>query len=212
MEEKLTTDRPSDPKGPNSIAGDGSHPTGSGGLSLGDTMHPFEKAGLGLAPFRFVDFYVKRGPIKIENRDGTTTQVGAPGQPMGTCQYCYQGIANICVIESADGRRSEVGCDCVKKVGDKGLGREVGRVKREHERKRRQVRNDAKLVKVNAEIDAALSSESARKVLSAKPHPFPALASKGMTRLDWVEYMRKNAGLRGRTDAANYIKMWTEAA
>ena len=34
----MTTDRPSDPKGPNSIAGDGSHPTGSGGLSLGDTM------------------------------------------------------------------------------------------------------------------------------------------------------------------------------
>lgn len=80
------------------------------------TEHPFQKRGLGLAPFRMVDFYEDRGPKTICTKDGVTHQVGSPGQAMGTCDYCGTGIAYICVIKSADGKEFKVGTDCVEKT------------------------------------------------------------------------------------------------
>lgn len=65
-----------------------------------ETIHTFEQAGLGKAPFRFVGMFEKRGPIPCP--DGT--MIGAPGQPMGTCDFCGNGIAQCCQIESADGK------------------------------------------------------------------------------------------------------------
>lgn len=65
-------------------------------------LHVFQKAGLGLAPFRFVDIYT------------------APGQGDG-CHYCGTGIKQVCVIESADGKRFKVGIDCVRKTNSAGL-------------------------------------------------------------------------------------------
>ena len=53
-------------------------------------IHVFEKAGLGVAPFRFVGVEERRGPIQIS----ATLFVGAPGQPMGSCQLCGTGIAD----------------------------------------------------------------------------------------------------------------------
>lgn len=69
------------------------------------TQHPFESAGLGLAPFAYVGMIEK-------------TYSACPGhsQPAGTCDYCGQGIKYCCEIRSADGRRFTVGCDCVRKV------------------------------------------------------------------------------------------------
>jgi hypothetical protein len=69
-------------------------------------IHPFEAAGLGLAPFRFVGMEHK------------TFQAcpGAPIQVGGSCDYCSTGISYFCWIESADGRRFKVGSDCVAKV------------------------------------------------------------------------------------------------
>jgi hypothetical protein len=75
-------------------------------------IHPFEASGLGKAPFQFKGMYEDRGPHTLE--DGT--QVGSPGQPMGTCHYCGMGIAFCCAIESSDGRKFIVGTDCVKKT------------------------------------------------------------------------------------------------
>jgi hypothetical protein len=78
-----------------------------------DKLHPFESAGLGKAPFKFVGFYRDIGPKPMG--DGMTT-IGAPGQPMGTCDYCLNGIANCYQIASADGKHFVVGCDCVDKL------------------------------------------------------------------------------------------------
>lgn len=79
--------------------------------------HVFEKARLGVAPFRFIGCEEKRGPIRLA--DGT--EIGADGQPMGTCDYCGQGIAICCSILSADGRKFVVGSDCVARTGDAGI-------------------------------------------------------------------------------------------
>jgi hypothetical protein len=82
-------------------------------------MHPFEKSGLGKAPFRCVGFSRKIGPIRrieVINGVGVEVMIGAPGQPMGACQHCGQGIADCFEIRSADGKTFIVGSDCVGKT------------------------------------------------------------------------------------------------
>ena len=76
-----------------------------------NTMHPFEKSGLGKAPFRFVGHERKVGPIQV----GFMT-IGAPGQPMGTCDHCGTGIADCYSVVSSDGNRFVVGSDCIEKL------------------------------------------------------------------------------------------------
>lgn len=108
-------------------------------------MHPFEKAGLGKAPFRCV----------------AVTQnwySAAPGhlQPGGSCDYCGTGIAYEYHIESAAPGRFKVGCDCVWKTygGDKKAAdvevegfkeqrRELARVRREAGRAERKASREA---------------------------------------------------------------------
>ena len=75
-------------------------------------LHPFEDAGLGVAPFRFVGVENRVGPISLGN--GVT--VGAPGQPMGVCDYCSQGIKECCIIQDSTGKTFVVGNVCVGKT------------------------------------------------------------------------------------------------
>lgn len=56
--------------------------------------HLFERAGLGIAPFHCVAVY--------------------KGTPTG-CRYCGTGIVYRCVIEDKNGKKFEVGTDCVMK-------------------------------------------------------------------------------------------------
>ena len=76
------------------------------------TLHPFEEAGLGKAPFKFVGHERRVGPIDL----GEGRSVGAPGQPMGTCDHCGMGIADCYHVESSDGKRFVVGCQCIEKL------------------------------------------------------------------------------------------------
>src|SRR5262245_32855473 len=70
-----------------------------------DDRHPFERAGLGKAPFRFVT-----------HRENWYSACQGHRQPGGTCDYCLNGIANEFVIRSVDGREFVVGSDCVMKL------------------------------------------------------------------------------------------------
>jgi len=73
--------------------------------------HVFERAGLGVAPFRFVgvtESIFKAAP-------------DAPRQPGTCCDFCGTGIMVVCIIQDANGKRFKVGSDCVAKTGDKGL-------------------------------------------------------------------------------------------
>jgi hypothetical protein len=86
--------------------------------------HPFEKAGLGQAPFRCV---------------GVTENVfmlpGGESKAGGCCDYCYTGIRYEFHIESADDKHFKVGCDCVRKTGMVAGFREV---RAKHAREKRQ--------------------------------------------------------------------------
>lgn len=68
--------------------------------------HPFEKAGLGKAPFRCVGV----SEMAFTLPDGNTRAGGA-------CQYCGTGIRWAFHIKSSDGAHFHVGCDCVEKTG-----------------------------------------------------------------------------------------------
>lgn len=74
-------------------------------------IHLFERAGLGLAPFRVVGFEV------IKHRAGDHVQAGS------SCDFCGTGIANVFWIQGSEpgAVRFKVGCDCVQKTGDAGL-------------------------------------------------------------------------------------------
>lgn len=116
-------------------------------MATATNLHPFTKSGLGEAPFRCVGMHVEQGPRQLPN--GLT--VGAPGQPLGTCDHCGMGIKYVYDIVSADGNRFGVGCECVLKtarmsdagrtiVEDAAVVRDVKRIKRDHDRQLRQER------------------------------------------------------------------------
>jgi len=75
-----------------------------------DNVNPvgyvFERAGLGLAPFHFVGFSIKK----------FQACPGAPVQPGTCCDCCGTGIMLVCNIKSSDGRLFKVCSDCVVKI------------------------------------------------------------------------------------------------
>lgn len=156
-------------------------------------VHKFEAAGLGRAPFRFVGIEEKRGPIRYTDKaTGLEMEVGAPGQPMGTCEYCGQGIAICCTVRSADGKTFIVGSDCIAKVGDAGLKKLVDTKVRQRTKamEESRIENMRKL----------LAQETVRDTLSRHPSP-----SKFGTLLSWAEWMMKNAGHTGRMRVVRLI-------
>ena len=178
-------------------------------------IHPFTKSGLGEAPFRFVGMTEQRGPIKVTDpKTGVTFECGSPGQPMGSCDHCGTGIAFCYAIESADGKRSVVGCDCILKLAldsnarscvDAALIREVKAEKRKLDRAARQRRAAEKL----ARLEALMADTAVRATLAAMPHPSAWAAEKGETGLDHAEWMLRRCGDAGRARLLKWIEKVT---
>lgn len=122
--------------------------------------HPFEKAGLGVGPFKVVRCERRVGPLRRTcPKSGLEIEIGAPGQPMGACEYCGTGIAQCWEIASSDGKRFIVGSECVKKTCDGGL---IQAVKR-RETKDRKAREVARIQAVRD----MLNDPSARMILES---------------------------------------------
>ena len=109
-------------------------------------MHPFEKAGFGKAPYRCTGV--------TENR---FVMPGFGWKPGGSCCYCGTGILYEYHVESSDGCKFHVGCDCAEKIGLQDVIRpvrlELARKKREAGAKRRR-----------EERAAAWAAEKAKRV------------------------------------------------
>lgn len=159
-----------------------------------DQEHVFQRAGLGLAPFRFVGVETRRGPIPLPGGGFA----GAPGQPMGSCDYCGTGIADCYLIESADGRRFVVGSECVRKTGDAGLTAQVDKERS----KRRKLAQEARIQRAR---DALRLPEVADR-LRAKPHGRAYFAERGLTRLEEVSWLMDHAGMSGKVRAARIVE------
>lgn len=146
------------------------------------TQHVFEAAGLGLAPFRCTGVTVDVGPRNLGN--GCT--VGAPGQPMGTCDFCGTGILYCFHILSSDGKRFIVGCDCVAKTGDAGLRKVVDAVLKEEKDKATDAR-------IRAAFDLFYSNEKVRNAL-------------GDSTCRYIDFCQKHAGRSGALKCARMIE------
>ena len=178
------------------------------------TVHPFEEMGLGKAPFKWLRMYADVGPHKwVDKKTGISYESGAPGQPMGSCDYCGTGIMYVNVIRSADGKKSNIGSDCVRKVCDKAshavmcVERELRYLRntpelRESRKEKRHAREEAKI----AELKLWLADPSVQVILDEKPHPYKERADLGDTLLNWAEWMLENAGNSGRCRAWSRVK------
>lgn len=165
------------------------------------TVHKFEAAGLGKAPFQLVGFDRRVGPIRrmVDFGNGAVeVEVGAPGQPMGSCDYCGTGIADCYVIQSADGKKFVVGSTCVNKTGDAGLRRAMA----PHKRRLKNERDDARI----AAAVETFEREAVRALLATRPHANAYRASLGDTLADSIEWSLANAGRAGKIKAARAIE------
>lgn len=164
-----------------------------------DAVHVFERAGLGRAPFRLVRIERRVGPYPV----GGGVYVGSPGQPVGSCQYCGEGIAECCVIRSADGRDFIVGSVCVNKTGDAGLRSATKLALNRARAERRHQLARERIAAVYARLE---SDEGLRARLAAEPHPYTYRAERGETRLSWARWMLAHAGDRGGLEVVRYLE------
>ena len=162
-------------------------------------MHPFEKAGLGEAPFTFVGVVIRQGPIRSVTKEGITVEVGSPGQPMGTCRYCSQGIKECCIIRDAHGAQFEVGNTCVYKTDDEPMVKETKKAINKSRRERRQQREADRIAAARTYMD---NHPEVGAQLGDRPHP----AIEGKTMLDYVEWMLAHAGRAGKLKVARAIE------
>ena len=164
--------------------------------------HPFEKAGLGKAPFRFVGIETRIGPMPMLDKDGnpTNTMVGSPGQPLGTCALCGQSIAECCFIKSTDGKLFMVGNVCVHKTGDARLDRDVKDAVRSLKREKRHAREAARI----EACQIALHDSAIREALETQPHPNPHFTRN--TLLGWALWMMENAGNSGMIQVCRIVE------
>jgi hypothetical protein len=111
--------------------------------------HPFELAGLGTGPYRFVGMVsipslslAEANPDAYNNalRELPRDLVGG----CGTCANCGMAISNICIVVDAQGRRYGIGSDCVLKTYDSYLGNAVKVAVAKHQREQRRVRAEHK--------------------------------------------------------------------
>ena len=154
-------------------------------------IHKFEKAGLGKAPFACVGYYQDVGPKQVDPNNPSVL-VGAPGQPMGTCDYCGMGIKHVFVIRSSDGHKFRVGSECVYKTGDACITSEV---KQKVNAIKRDAKRERDLARI-ADAQERLQCPDLCAKLGERPHPHPSMGH--LTMMDWVDWMMAHAGISGK--------------
>lgn len=150
-------------------------------------VHPFQKAELGIAPFQCVKVFNKR----------YQPYPGAPSQPGASCDYCGTAIVQCCVIRDVNGKEFIVGNECVKKTGDNELTAQIRKIRntanREAREETKRIARETAETKAKVDIDEAMADPKFTQLLSTLPHPIEAMtATKGATRLSYIEWMLEN--------------------
>jgi len=164
-------------------------------------IHPFEKAGLGKAPFQFVG---------VSEKVYCAYQ-GAPEQPAGTCDFCGNGIRYCYHIRSVDNRNFVVGCECVKRTDNECLTNlsDFDMAVREQKSKLNHLRRAKQVAKEEAGIKVAFDLyPSVRNDMAKHPHPQakPGGWFEGKSLVCWADWMIQRAGHAGRLQVAKTIE------
>lgn len=156
--------------------------------------HPFERSGLGPAPFRFVG----------HERRVHADYPGAPAQPGSTCDHCGTAIAECFFVTAADGQTSKVGCECIRKLDKREcVVTDALRAKRASDRERRHAREQKQIDHGKWLLAVA---RRRRSPSLDEPHPDPYHADRGLTRADWCDWMFANAGNAGKLIVCRWLK------
>jgi hypothetical protein len=159
-------------------------------------IHPFEAAGLGKAPFRYVGMEFQ--DISYGQRNVAIGGVECQTKPGGTCAYCGQYIVNMFRVASADGQEFHVGCDCIRKVDAK--------LVKLADQDIRKMRKERKAAADRATVQAARELlPVAMEKMAGKPHPNAHMAGNGKTLADYVDFLLQCGGNDGRLRAAKLI-------
>lgn len=136
-------------------------------------MHPFEKSGLGKAPFRFVTMFSFPAPSLGEQNPNAYMEAcqeaaniaKSHGVRGGICEHCGMALMNNFIIRSADGHKHVVGCDCVAKtrLSDAALARAVEAAVKAREKTKRAERKETK--RANAEATRKANRRRLRREL-----------------------------------------------
>lgn len=164
------------------------------------SVHPFEEAGLGVAPFHYVG----------HSRAVFRAAPDAPAQPGASCDYCGTGIMDVFHVQGSDGRKFKVGCDCVRRTYAEfnaeipvDFRREFARIEREKREERRVAKYHAATARAHAAI-AALEGHPA--AFADRLHPNAYYASQGKTYRDYIVFMLHRGGTAGKTSAAREVE------
>lgn len=166
-------------------------------------IHPFEKSLLGKAPFRFVCLIaLPASSLCAANPSAynaaireATDDAKHHGVHVGTCNHCGMGIMANYVIVSADGLKSVVGCDCVRKTEWAGADL-VRAVTKAETQRRRAVRKAA------SERRRMSKAAERRNTLRAKRAEWAAANAEAMA----IMISRRNANPFLRSLLANVLK------
>jgi hypothetical protein len=169
-----------------------------------ELVHPFQRSGLGNAPFTYTGMSEK---VYVSHP-------GAPALPGGTCDHCGAGIRYVFHIKSADGKSSGVGCDCILKLNradNRFIGKvelEMKRVKREQNRKTAAIRKERERERI-AKAYGLLADPLNAERLAAMPHPRgfkDRQTGYPLSLANYVNWMRRNAGHTGDLDTAKMLE------
>ncbi len=162
------------------------------------TVHPFERSGLGKAPFRFVGAVqqdIRYGQACVGTIDGVEilTKKG------GTCAHCGQYIVNMFDVVSSDGKRFHVGSDCVLKTGDSKLVTAVKKAVSKANKAKREAKADA----LKAELAALLADEGKRARMAEIE--FVSAYGRKSSLLEHADFVAPRCGAAGRARLLKFL-------
>lgn len=151
------------------------------------SIHKFEAAGLGKAPFFYRGFVqIPSTEVAEKNPSGYENMMKdiPPAFHCGTCAYCGLAIMNNYLVASSDEKFFSVGMDCIKKIDDIQILKKASTEERFR-----------KKLKLQIQIDEGFKLiEEHRNLLELEPHPH----FEGKTLWDYAEWMMENAGQPGK--------------
>lgn len=128
--------------------------------------HPWQDAGLGVAPFSYV---ATISLPRVDGEEGTERERKAAlqtarslGVSLGSCEVCGECLVNNCVVRDAQGRHFIVGTSCVQRTGDTSLITAAEAAKRQAERDRRRAKVQARIAAELAQFHADQEAQRER--------------------------------------------------
>ena len=141
-------------------------------------IHCFEQKGLGKAPFKFV---------MISEQNGSH------------CDYCGTAIRYEYWIDSVDGQRHKVGCECIKRTGDEGL---ISQYKNSaaHKELQKKIRKQREIVKYQPQMNQLTKLIAENKtILESFAHPFGNInweTKQPRNYLDFIDWFIEKHGVK----------------